>query len=171
MGRTWRWVGMGCALLWASACGVAPEDGLQSQEAAAQRNRPDVPRPVEAGMEDKRDDPDDRPVCDRTRLQQLEEEARALAQAGGCTDVSQCQSAPLGALACGGPRDYLVYCSVTTDERALQRTLRQLELREERYNEQCGGFSICLFVTPPGVALVNGVCVATAEELPLPSLP
>jgi hypothetical protein len=114
---------------------------------------------------------EDGPVCDRTQIQQLEDEARTLAQAGGCTDVSQCQSAPLGVLACGGPREYLVYCSATTDERELRRTLRRLEMREERYNEQCGGASICLFVTPPALALVNGVCVATAEELPLPSLP
>ena len=175
MGLTWRQVGMGCALLWASACGVVPEEeGLQSEEAGVRRNwtgGTHEPAPLGAGIDDKGTAQDEEQVCDRTQLQQLEEEARTLAQAGGCTDVSQCQSAPLGALACGGPRDYLVYCSATTDERALQRTLRRLEMREDRYNQRCGVVSICLFVMPPGVELVNGVCQATAPELPMPALP
>jgi hypothetical protein len=162
---------MGCALLWASACGVAPEEGLQSEEAAVQRGWTDEPAPLGAGIADKDTATAAEQACDRGPLQLMEEKARTLAQATGCTDVSQCQSAPLGALACGGPRDYVVYCSATTDERALQRTLRLLELREDRYNQRCNVVSICLFVLPPSVELVNGVCTAAAPELPIPPLP
>lgn len=104
-------------------------------------------------------------------LQQFESEVRALAVAEGCTDASQCRSAPVGARACGGPRDYLVYCAEKTDEDALQRALAQLQRREEQYNQQCDIVSTCIFLQPPQVELVNGVCqeAQTAPgELPLP---
>jgi hypothetical protein len=163
---------MGCVLLWASACGVAPEEeGLESEEAEIQRDWRDELPPRRPVLDDPERPPADGQVCDRTRLQQLEEEARALVQVTGCTDVSQCQSAPVGALACGGPRDYVVYCSATTDEGALRRTLRRLEMREDRYNQRCSVASICIFISPPEVELVNGVCRAAAPELPFPTLP
>ncbi|MBN1208668.1 MAG: hypothetical protein JXB05_27655 [Myxococcaceae bacterium] len=44
------------------------------------------------------------------QLQDLESQARSLAVAEGCSDASSCKAAPVGAMACGGPRDYLVYC-------------------------------------------------------------
>jgi hypothetical protein len=101
-------------------------------------------------------------------IQSLESEARSLAVAEGCTEASQCKSAPVGVRACGGPRDYVVYCSVTTDENALLRALSQLQRSEERYNEQCGVMSICIFTEAPQVDLVNGVCqkAETAPTLP-----
>jgi hypothetical protein len=91
-------------------------------------------------------------------IQSLESQARALAVAEGCSEVSQCKSAPVGVRACGGPRDYLVYCSVTTDEDALLRELDRLQQTEAQYNEQCGVMSICIFTAEPQVDLVNGVC-------------
>jgi hypothetical protein len=72
MGRTWQGVGMGCALLWASACGVAPEEGLPSQEAALRSPSKDGRLPPGAGLEDKLDAPANRPVWDGTWLQHLE---------------------------------------------------------------------------------------------------
>lgn len=102
-------------------------------------------------------------------IQSLESEARSLAVAEGCTEVSQCKSAAVGARACGGPRDYLVYCSATTDEDALLRELDRLQKSEAQYNEQCGIMSICIFTAEPQVELVNGVC-QKAESAPT-SLP
>lgn len=105
--------------------------------------------------------------CDQMSMsiQSMESQARALAVAEGCTDVSQCKAAAVGARACGGPRDYLVYCSATTDEDRLLRELSQLQKSEELYNQQCGVMSICIFTAEPEVELVNGVC-QKAESAP-----
>lgn len=107
--------------------------------------------------------------CEQTHMtiQSLESQARLLAVAEGCTEASQCKSAPVGARACGGPRDYVVYCSETTDEDGLLRALSLLQKKEERYNEQCGVMSICIFTAEPQVDLVNGVC-QKAEAAPTP---
>lgn len=99
----------------------------------------------------------------RTTVQELESQARSLAVADGCSEASQCTSAAVGAMACGGPRDYLVYCSATTDEESLLKTLTRLQQNEEQYNQQCGGASICVFVSEPEVELVNGVCQKAGE--------
>jgi hypothetical protein len=110
-------------------------------------------------------------LCEQgqAQLQGLESQARSLAVAEGCTEVSQCKAAEVGAMACGGPRDYLVYCSETTDEDALLRALAQLQRSEEQHNRQCGVASICIFVSEPQVVLVDGMCqeVQSGEaELP-----
>ena len=107
--------------------------------------------------------------CNRAEIGQLETEARELAVAEGCTDVSQCRAAPVGAQACGGPRGYVVYCSETTDENALVRALKRLEQREERFNRQCDVVSICIFIAEPQLELVEGVCQAAAP--PTDTLP
>jgi hypothetical protein len=101
-------------------------------------------------------------------IQSLESEARSLAVADGCTDASQCKSAPVGARACGGPRDYLVYCSATTDEDALLKALSRLQKSEQQYNEQCGIMSTCIFLAEPQVELVNGVCQKAESGTTLP---
>jgi hypothetical protein len=93
-----------------------------------------------------------------TAHQELESQARSLAVVEGCMEASQCKTAAVGAMACGGPRDYLVYCSAATDEDALLRKLARLQRSEEQYNQQCGGASICVFASEPQVDLVNGVC-------------
>jgi hypothetical protein len=111
----------------------------------------------------------DRCAQQSLEIQQLESEARALAVAGGCTDASQCKAAPVGVRACGGPRDYLVYCATATDERELQRALTQLQREEGQYNQQCGIISTCVFLEEPQVELVNGVCQkaqSSPTELP-----
>jgi hypothetical protein len=101
-------------------------------------------------------------------IQSLESDARSLAMAEGCTAVSQCKSAPVGVRACGGPRDYLVYCSATTDEDALLKALSRLQKSEQQYNEQCGIMSTCIFMAEPQVELVNGVCQKAESGSTLP---
>ena len=102
--------------------------------------------------------------CNRAELEQLETDARERVVAEGCTDVSQCRAAPVGAQACGGPRDYVVYCSAAPGERALLRALRRLEQREEHFNRQCDVVSICIFVSEPQLELVDGVCRAASPQ-------
>ena len=71
------------------------------------------------------------------------------------TDVSQCRTAPVGVRACGGPRDYVVYCTESTDEGALLRALDRLARREDRFNRQCDIISTCIFISPPEVELLR----------------
>lgn len=156
MVRRWAGLGLGCALLWAAACGGVPTEGAsetpqESQHPGVQEDKPEQQR------------------CDRSEVQRLEDEARELAEAGPCEDVRQCRTAPVGVQACGGPRDYLVYCATATDEAALQRALARLARREERFNRQCDVFSICIFLIEPEVELVNGVC--QVAQPPVETLP
>ena len=44
---------------------------------------------------------------------------RALVGDASCTESGQCRTLPIGAVACGGPQDYLPYSTSRTDEKAL----------------------------------------------------
>ncbi len=70
----------------------------------------------------------------------------------------------MGNRPCGGPRDYLVYCPLTTDSARLFRKLRELERAEARLNTEQGMVSTCEFRMPPGTAIVGGRCVAGASR-------
>jgi hypothetical protein len=95
-------------------------------------------------------------------VQRLEAEARALARTSGCERASQCRTAPLGSKACGGPRTYLVYCSLTTDSAALFRKLDELRRAEEVRNRREGAVSTCEMALPPQVEVVGGSCRAAS---------
>ena len=95
---------------------------------------------------------------DRAQLARLEREARAIAKATGCSSVSACRTAPVGAKACGGPRSYIVYCAASTDTVALFRKLRELETAEKAYNKKSGMMSTCEFRLPPRTALSGERC-------------
>lgn len=98
--------------------------------------------------------------ADRAERQRLENRARAAARADGCAATGSCAAAPLGAKACGGPRDYVVYCRLTTDEGELTARLEALERFERAYNERYGIASDCAMVMPPTVAASGGSCRA-----------
>jgi hypothetical protein len=98
--------------------------------------------------------------ADWQRILQLEEQAKAVINAGGCTSADQCRSAPVGSRACGGPRYYLVYCARTTDSAALFRKLDAVAAAERAYNVRYQIMSTCEFRMPPEVALTGGACVA-----------
>ena len=99
----------------------------------------------------------------RARIQRLESEARALARSDGCQTAGECRTAPVGDRPCGGPRDYVVYCSRTTDSVALFRKLDDLARAERAYNVQEGLMSTCEFRMPPEVVLSAGACRAAVR--------
>jgi hypothetical protein len=103
--------------------------------------------------------------ADHLMVQSLEAEARALANAAGCSSTESCRTAPVGAKACGGPRAHLVYCATTTDVPRLMETLDKLRQAEEAYNRKHGIGSDCAYVTPPRVELDGGVCRAAGHEV------
>lgn len=96
----------------------------------------------------------------RAEISRLEERARALARVDGCDSVAQCKAAPVGERACGGPREYIVYCSAATDEAALLATLDTLRTTEMRLNEIEQAVSTCEYRMPPEMEVVGGSCRA-----------
>jgi hypothetical protein len=101
------------------------------------------------------------PATTEADLERLEREARALAKAEGCEQTAQCRTAPVGDRPCGGPREYLVYCSLTTDSAALFRKLGELAAAEKAFNAQSGMMSTCEFRMPPAVGLSAGRCAVS----------
>jgi hypothetical protein len=97
---------------------------------------------------------------DSAAIEKLEQEAKAIAKANGCTASSDCRSAPVGSRACGGPRYYLAYCARSTDSVALFRKLDEVAAAEKAYNTKHQIVSTCEFRMPPAVEAVSGVCTA-----------
>lgn len=98
--------------------------------------------------------------ADWAQIVALEDQAKALVKAEGCSSAAQCRTAPVGSRACGGPRYYLVYCSATTDSAALFRKLDAVAAAEREFNIHYKIMSTCEFRMPPTVALSGGSCQA-----------
>ncbi|MDP9200748.1 MAG: hypothetical protein M3P26_02285 [Gemmatimonadota bacterium] len=98
--------------------------------------------------------------ADWAQVVKLEDQAKELVKAGGCSSASQCRSAPVGSRACGGPRYYLVYCAQTTDSAVLLRKLDAVAAAEREYNTRYKIMSTCEFRMPPTIALSGGSCQA-----------
>ena len=98
--------------------------------------------------------------ADWAQIVAIEDQAKALVRADGCSSAGECRTAPVGSRACGGPRYYLVYCSKTTDSAALFQKLDAVANAERAYNEHYQIASTCEFRMPPTVALSGGSCKA-----------
>jgi hypothetical protein len=98
--------------------------------------------------------------ADWAQIVALEDQAKSLLKAEGCSSAAQCRTAPVGSRACGGPRYYLVYCSATTDSAALFRKLDAVAAAEREFNIHYKVMSTCEFRMPPTVALSGGSCQA-----------
>ena len=96
----------------------------------------------------------------QTKIAQLEAEARAIAKATGCNSTNDCRTAPVGERACGGPRDYIVYCAATTDSVALFKKLDELKAAEIEFNKSSNMMSTCEFRMAPKTASIGGRCRA-----------
>jgi hypothetical protein len=96
--------------------------------------------------------------ADWAQIVALEDQAKALVKAEGCSSAAQCRTAPVGSRACGGPRYYLVYCSATTDSAALFRKIDAVAAAEREFNVHYKVMSTCEFRMPPTVALNGGSC-------------
>lgn len=103
--------------------------------------------------------------ADRARLDSLISVARSLARTEGCSSTDGCATMALGAKACGGPREYLVYCRASTDTVALAEAVERLNSMERSFNERYQLMSDCMMLMEPGVALQGGSCVASREGI------
>lgn len=101
-----------------------------------------------------------RPAGLAAEVSRLEARLRETANPEGCDAAQQCKAAPIGERACGGPREYVVYCPLTTDEAALLALVDSLKRSEMAYNEATGAVSTCEYRMPPTMTVSGGRCVA-----------
>ena len=94
----------------------------------------------------------------KQQAEKLAAEAKALANPSGCEKVEQCEVAGFGHKSCGGPREYLAYCAKTTDVKALQCKLAELEKAEELWQTETGEMSNCSLTRRPLPRFVDGQC-------------
>lgn len=96
----------------------------------------------------------------KQRAETLASEARALANPRGCEKVEECEMAGFGHKPCGGPREYIAWCSRTTDAKTLRTRLEALEKAEKAWQEEAGLKSNCGLARQPRLQWVDGVCLA-----------
>lgn len=75
-----------------------------------------------------------------------------------CSDNAQCRSLPVGALACGGPQEYLPYSTVQTNESQLRNLAERSKTEREAQIKASGEMSICINRPDPGAVCVAGAC-------------
>ncbi|PTL78741.1 hypothetical protein [Vitiosangium sp. GDMCC 1.1324] len=96
----------------------------------------------------------------KERADKLASEARALANPRGCEKVEECEVAGFGHKPCGGPREYIAYCSRTTDVKALQAKLEALDAAEREWQGEADIKSNCGLTRIPRPRLEAGECRA-----------
>lgn len=94
----------------------------------------------------------------KQQADKLATEAKALAKTDGCAKVEECAVAGFGHKACGGPREFIAYCSKTTDEKSLLSKLAELEKAEQKWQEETGEVSTCNLLRRPPPRLIEGQC-------------
>jgi len=104
-------------------------------------------------------------------LSRLMEEARALARPAGCATAGQCRAVPIGARPCGGPRGYVVYCPLATDESALRRKIAEATDAERAFNRKWRLLSPCVWASEPRLVAVDGICRAAPPARPPRAVP
>ena len=91
-------------------------------------------------------------------IEALEAESKAIAKIEGCAASSACRTAPVGSRACGGPRYYIPWCSVTTDSAALYAKLAKVAEAEQAFNRKYSLASTCEMRLAPAVVSSGGIC-------------
>ena len=85
-------------------------------------------------------------------------EIKRLIGTPACSDNAQCRSLPVGALACGGPQEYLPYSTSRTDEKGLLALAERSKTERQAEIQRTGEMSICIHRPDPGAVCVAGAC-------------
>lgn len=86
------------------------------------------------------------------------DDIRRLIGTPSCSDNGQCRSLPVGALACGGPQEYLPWSTLKTNERELLATAERFKAERQAQIKSSGEMSICIHRPDPGAVCVSGTC-------------
>ena len=76
-----------------------------------------------------------------------------------CDTSEQCKVLAVGSRACGGPNEYLVYSTHTTDVETVEQLAEKLTAQESQYNAISGMVSICQHLTRPATQCQQSQCV------------
>lgn len=99
-------------------------------------------------------------IADDNKLVQLGKEIEEFAKNKACTNGDGCRTMPMGAKACGGPTSYVIYSLSKTDEKQLAEKVKQYTDFQKELNIKYNRTSDCLFLSPPTVDCLNGVCTS-----------
>ncbi|MBQ5950305.1 hypothetical protein [Massilia sp. ST3] len=83
---------------------------------------------------------------------------RALTADTTCSDNGQCRSLPVGAVACGGPSDYLPYSTLRTNEKEVRELAERYKAERQAQIVRSGMMSTCRHLPDPGAVCVAGSC-------------
>lgn len=83
---------------------------------------------------------------------------RAMTADATCSESTQCRSIPVGALACGGPQDYLPYSVTRTNEKQLRELAERYRAQRQSEIVKTGEMSTCRYRPDPGAVCVSGTC-------------
>lgn len=93
----------------------------------------------------------------KTPIQQLEQQMADIIGDASCDSDTQCQSMPIGAMACGGPSNYLPYSTLDTDVATLQQLAQQHQTLSQQLLQ--GQIGICIVPMEPQLSCVEKRCV------------
>ena len=97
---------------------------------------------------------------DDQKLAQMGKEIEEFAKDKACTNGDGCRTMPMGAKACGGPTNYVIYSLSKTDEKQLTEKVKKYTDFQKELNIKYNRSSDCLFLSPPTVDCLNGVCAS-----------
>ncbi|MBD8565225.1 hypothetical protein IFU01_13255 [Oxalobacteraceae sp. CFBP 8763] len=75
-----------------------------------------------------------------------------------CSDNAQCRTLPVGAMACGGPQEYLPYSTQKSDANALRALSERSYTETKAVLTASGMVSTCMLKADPGAVCVAGTC-------------
>lgn len=71
---------------------------------------------------------------------------------GDCRSDAECRTLGVGAMACGGPQQYLPWSAAATHEPTLQAAARRYASARRKQIERTGESSVCVVLEDPGAA-------------------
>ncbi len=99
-------------------------------------------------------------IADDQKLAQMGKEIQEFAKNKACAGSDDCRTMAMGAKACGGPTSYIIYALSKTDEKVLSEKVKQYNDFQKELNIKYNRSSDCLFLSPPTVDCLNGVCTS-----------
>ena len=100
------------------------------------------------------------PVNEEQQLTQLAKAIEEFAKNKACTNGDGCRTMAMGSKPCGGPTNYIIYSLSKTDEKSLAEKVKQYTDLQKEFNIKYNKKSDCLFLSPPTVDCLNGVCTS-----------
>lgn len=76
-----------------------------------------------------------------------------------CDTSAQCKVVAVGSRACGGPSDFAVYSTKTSNAAAVFAQSKKITSLESSYNAQNDIMSICQHLTTPSTQCIKNKCV------------